>query len=165
MATFGTCMSSSIMEVFYVEFQMNFKKIFLGISVGTMPPDQIILKVRIFTVFYSQCFTRTSQTAIDHKAHAPNGPIDSDLFIQCSLCGRPVYLPALANHLRLKHSIIVSQEKLLEFYNARTKYKALKYQVFGDDESSGSDSDEELVMTDSALDRIQMMRSVFKFAF
>ena len=65
----------------------------------------------------------------------------------------------------LKHSIIVSQEKISEFYNARTKYKALKYQVFGDDGSSGSDSDEELIMTNSALDRIQMMRSVFKFVF
>ena len=95
----------------------------------------------------------------------PDGTINSDLLLQCPLCGRQVYLPALANHLRLKHSIIVSQEKIAEFYNARTKYKALKYQVFGDDESSESDSDEDLVMTDSALDRIQMMRSVFKFVF
>jgi len=84
------------------------------------------------------------------------------LLFQCYLCGRQIHLSALGNHLRLEHGITISKDIIFEFYNARTRYKALKYQIFGDDESSGSDSDNDLSLSKSALDRIQQMSNNFQ---
>ena len=116
-----------------------------------MPPDRIIIKVRIkTTVLFATLTTRILFSAeeksrdgcglrvrkyyeelkrviCDVKKTVIIRSAELLLLFQCYLCGRQVHLSALSNHLRLEHGITVSKDIIFEFYNARIRYKVMVF--------------------------------------
>ena len=116
-----------------------------------MPPDRIIIKVRIkTTVLFATISTRIlfsaeeksrdgcglrvrkyyeelKRVVCDVKKTVIIRSAELLLLFQCYLCGRQVHLSALSNHLRLEHGITVSKEIIYEFYNSQTRYKVMVF--------------------------------------